>query len=165
MFGPARRECSPQCCRRRRPRRGILAGARGARCIRVDVPAASVLARAASAASIIGLPELIGPIRAEASAFGLDATEIAQSVLARRFADGNAIDDAATLNGLVASGRALLHDGLDEIGVLGLGGPGGWYVPVRAKAIYEGTDDVGEVLAAQGRSCGSAARAALRRGI
>jgi hypothetical protein len=33
--------------------------------------------------------------------------------------------------------------------VLGLGGPGGWYVPVRAKAIYEGTDDVGEVLAAQ----------------
>ena len=121
----------------------------GARCIRVDVPAASVLARAASAASIIGVPELIGPIRAEASAFGLDATEIAQSVLARRFADGNAIDDAATLNGLVASGRALLHDGLDEIGVLGLGGPGGWYVPVRAKAIYEGTDDVGEVLAAQ----------------
>lgn len=121
----------------------------GARCIRVDVPAAGVLAQAASAACIVGAPELIGPIRSAASAFGLGASVIAQSVLARRFSDGAAIDDAATLNGLVASGRALMLDGLDDIGLLGLGGPGGWYVPVRAKALYDGPHDIGDALASQ----------------
>lgn len=118
----------------------------GDRCIRVDVPAAAVLAQAASAASITGHPDLIAPIRSAASAFGLHASEIAQSVLARRFSDGTAIDDAATLNGMIASGRALLLDGLDDIGVLGLGGPGGWYVPVRAKALYDGPHDIGDAL-------------------
>ena len=121
----------------------------GAKCIRVDMPAAAVLAQASSAACLIGEPELIAPIRSAVSAFGLGASAIAQSVLARRFGDGVAIDDAATLNGLVASGRALLLDGLDDIGVLGLGGPGGWYVPVRAKALYDGPHDIGDALLAQ----------------
>ncbi len=92
---------------------------------------------------------MIPPIRSAASAFGLHASEIAQSVLARRFSDGAAIDDAATLNGMIASGRALLLDGLDDIGVLGLGGPGGWYVPVRAKALYDGPHDIGDALVSQ----------------
>ncbi|CAN0593621.1 unnamed protein product, partial [Laminaria digitata] len=113
------------------------------------MPAAAVLAQASSAACLIGEPELIAPIRSAVSAFGLGASAIAQSVLARRFGDGVAIDDAATLNGLVASGRALLLDGLDDIGVLGLGGPGGWYVPVRAKALYDGPHDIGDALLAQ----------------
>ena len=73
---------------------------------------ASVLAQAASAASLMGSAELMAPIRSAVSAFGLGASVIAQSVLARRFGDGLAIDDAATLNGLVASGRALLLDGI-----------------------------------------------------
>jgi N-succinyldiaminopimelate aminotransferase len=124
-------------------------GALGARCIRVDMPAASVLAQAASAASLMGSAELMAPIRSAVSAFGLGASVIAQSVLARRFGDGLAIDDAATLNGLVASGRALLLDGLDDIGVLGLGGPGGWYVPVRAKALYDGPHDICDALVSQ----------------
>jgi len=131
------------------PVAGDFAAALGARCIRVDMPAAAVLAQAASAACLMGDAELIAPIRSAVSAFGLGANVVAQSVLARRFADGLAIDDAATLNGLVASGRALLLDGLDDIGVLGLGGPGGWYVPVRAKALYDGPHDICEALIAQ----------------
>lgn len=131
------------------PETAELFSALGARCVRVDVPAAAILAQAASAASITGHPDLIGPIRSAASAFGLQASVIAQSVLARRFSDGAAIDDSATLNGIVASGRALLLDGLDDIGVLGLGGPGGWYVPVRAKALYDGPHDIGDALASQ----------------
>lgn len=124
-------------------------GALGGRCIRVDTLAAAVLAQAASAASLFGSPELIAPIRSAVSAFGLGANVIAQSVLARRLGDGLAIDDAATLNGLVASGRALLLDGLDDIGVMGLGGPGGWYVPVRAKALYDGPHDICDALVSQ----------------
>lgn len=131
------------------PEIGDFLGALGANCIRVDMPAAAVLAQASSAACLMGDPELIAPIRSAISAFGLGASMIAQSVLARRFSDGVAIDDVATLNGLVASGRALLLDGLDEIGVLGLGGPGGWYVPVRAKALYDGPHDIGDALVAQ----------------
>lgn len=88
-------------------------------------------------------------MRSAASAFGLGAGVSAQGVNARRFEDGSAIDDIATLNGIVASGRALMLDGLDDIGVADLGGPGGWYVPVRAKALYAGTQDIGEVLAAK----------------
>ena len=121
----------------------------GSHCVRVDMPPASVLAQAASAASIVGPPAVIAPIRSAASAFGLGATTIAQSVLARRFQDGSAIDDAATLNGLVSSGRALLLDSLDDIGVLGLGWAGGWFVPIRVRALYEGPHNIGEVLASQ----------------
>lgn len=83
------------------PVAGDFAAALGARCIRVDMPAAAVLAQAASAACLMGDAELIAPIRSAVSAFGLGANVVAQSVLARRFADGLAIDDAATLNGLV----------------------------------------------------------------
>lgn len=128
------------------PEVGDFHGALGTRCIRVDMPAAAVLAQAASAACLMGDPELIAPIRSAVSAFGLGASVIAQSVLARRFSEGVAVDDVATLNGLVASGRALLLDGLDEIGVMGLGGPGGWYVPVRARALYDGPHDIGDAL-------------------
>ena len=131
------------------PEVGDFLGALGARCIRVDMPAAGILAQAASAASLTGSAELMAPIRSTVSAFGLGASVIAQSVLARRFGDGHAIDDAATLNGLVASGRALLLDGLDDIGVLGLGGSGGWYVPVRAKALYDGPHDICDALVSQ----------------
>jgi len=131
------------------PETAEFLAALGSHCVRVDVPAAAVLAQAASAASIIGAPDVITPIRSAATAFGLGATTIAQSVLARRFQDGIAIDDAATLNGLVSSGRALLLDGLDDIGVLGLGGSGGWYVPIRAKALYDGPHNIGEILAVQ----------------
>ena len=128
---------------------GDFSGALGARCIRVDMPAAAVLAQAASAACLMGALELIAPIRSAVSAFGLGANVIAQSVLAQRFADGAAIDDAATLNGLITSGRALLIDGLDDMGILGLGGPGGWYVPVRAKALYDGPHDICEALVSE----------------
>lgn len=131
------------------PEMATFFSALGARCVRVDVPAAAVLAQAATAAGITGHADLIAPIRSAASAFGLHASVTAQSVLARRFADGAAIDDAATLNGMIASGRALLLDGLDDVGVLGLGGPGGWYVPVRAKALYDGPHDIGDALTSQ----------------
>ena len=121
----------------------------GDSCLRVSVPAAAILANAASAAAVFGADELIAPVRSAASTFGLGANAVAQSVLARRFEDGMAIDDTATLQGIVSSGRALVMDGLDDIGVLGLGGPGGWYVPVRAQALYEGPNDIGEELAAR----------------
>ena len=131
------------------PGAAAFVAALGPHCLRIDMPAASVLASAASVAGVFGAPELIAPVRSAASAFGLGAGVSAQGVNARRFEDGSAIDDIATLNGIVASGRALMLDGLDDIGVADLGGPGGWYVPVRAKALYAGTQDIGEVLAAK----------------
>lgn len=121
-------------------------GALGGCCIRVDTLAAAVLAQAASAASLFGSPDLITPIRSAVSAFGLGANVITQSVLARRLGDGLAINDAAKLNRLPASERALLLDGLDDIGVMGLGGSRGWYVPVRAKALYDTPHDTCDAL-------------------
>ncbi len=72
-----------------------------------------------------------------------------KAFLRAAFPDGAAIDDAATLNRMIASGVPLSLDGLDDIGVLGLGGPGGWYVPVRAKAFYDGPHDIGDALVSQ----------------
>ncbi|MBO6782857.1 MAG: hypothetical protein JJ899_06240 [Alphaproteobacteria bacterium] len=121
----------------------------GDACICVDVAPASVLAGAASAAAVMGASDLVAPICSVVSTFGLGAGAVAQTVLARRFADGTAIDDAAILQGLVSSGRALLRYGHAEIGVPGLGGPGGWYVPVRAHALYAGAEDIGVLLASK----------------
>ncbi len=131
------------------PGAAAFVAALGSRCLRIDVPAAALLAGHAYVAAVMGHPELVGPVSAAATTFGLGAGVSAQGVNARRFADGTATDDIASLGGIVASGRALMLDGLDDIGVLGLGGPGGWYVPVRAKALYAGTEDIGEVLAEQ----------------